>query len=123
MEKNYETCPVKQTLRLIGNKWRVLIIKELLQGTKRFSQLQKALNGVTQKVLTANLRTLEENGLVTRTVYPEVPPRVEYGLTPAGQSLEPILECMAFWGDNYKAENFCAECITAWSQTKIDDFC
>lgn len=121
MQKNHEACPVKHTLELIGSKWRVLIIQELLQGTKRFNELQKALDNVTQKVLTANLRALENNGLITRTVYAEVPPRVEYSLTLAGQSLKPILECMAFWGDNYKSEDFCAECMAVWSKAKIDD--
>lgn len=96
MQKNHEKCPVKHTLDLIGNKWRVLIIQELLQGTKRFGQLQKALGDVTQKVLTANLRTLEANGLVLRTVYAEVPPWVEYSLTDTGLTLKPILDCMAF---------------------------
>lgn len=122
MQKNHETCPVKHTLQIIGNKWRVFIIHELLQGTRRFSQLQKALGDVTQKVLTANLRVLEENGLVTRTVYAEVPPRVEYSLTATGQSLKPILECMAFWGDNYKSDDFCADCMMAWSKVQINGF-
>lgn len=122
MKKNHEACPVKTTLQLIGNKWRGLIINELMTDPKRFSQLQKALNGITQKVLTANLRELEESGLLTRTVYAEVPPRVEYALTPAGQSLKPILDCMAFWGDNYQADDFCAECMISWGKTKLDDF-
>lgn len=122
MQKKNEACPVKHTLQLIGDKWRALIIQELLTGTKRFSQLQKALDNVTQKVLTANLRALEASGLVTRTVYAEVPPRVEYSLTPTGQTLKPILDCMAFWGDNYRSEDFCAECMAAWSQVQINDF-
>lgn len=122
MQKNNEACPVKHTLQLIGNKWRVLIIHELLQGTQRFGQLQKALDGVTQKVLTANLRALEIGGLVVRTVYAEVPPRVEYSLTPTGKTLKPVLDCMAFWGNNYKSDGFCAECMAAWTQTQIDAF-
>lgn len=122
MKKNNEACPVKNTLQLIGNKWRLLIIQELLQGTKRFGQLQKALGGITQKVLTANLRALEESGLISRTVYAEVPPRVEYSLTTAGASLKPIMDCMAFWGDNYKNDEFCAECMLAWGKQQLGDF-
>lgn len=122
MQNNHEACPVKHTLELIGNKWRVLIIKELLQGTRRFSQLQRSLGNVTQKVLTANLRAMEANGLVIRKVYAEVPPRVEYSLSSVGQTLKPILECMAFWGDNYKSEGFCAECMAAWSKMQINAF-
>lgn len=122
MQNNHEACPVKHTLQLIGNKWRVLILQELFQGTRRFSQLQKSLGNVTQKVLTANLRALETSGLITRTVYAEVPPRVEYSLSPIGQTLKPILDCMAFWGDNYKSDGFCAECMAAWSRVQINDF-
>lgn len=120
MQKNHEACPIKTTLQLIGNKWRGLIINELLAGGKRFGQLQKNLGDITQKVLTANLRELEENGLVTRTVYAEVPPRVEYNLTATGQSLKPVLDCMAFWGDNYKSDDFCAECMLAWGRQNLD---
>lgn len=122
MQNNQEACPVKHTLELIGNKWRILILQELFQGTRRFSQLQKSLGNVTQKVLTTNLRALEANGLITRTVYAEVPPRVEYSLSSVGRTLKPILDCMAFWGDNYKAEGFCAECMASWSQMQIKDF-
>ena len=120
MQKNHDACPVKTTLQLIGNKWRGLIIRELLAGSRRFSQLQKNLGGITQKVLTSNLRELEENGLITRTVYAEVPPRVEYGLTAAGASLKPLLDCMAFWGDNYRSDDFCADCVRAWSRENLN---
>lgn len=102
MLKSIPDCPVEMTLQLIGNKWKVLIIRDLLTGTKRFSELKRSVTGITQKVLTSNLRDMEEAGLLTRTVYPEVPPRVEYALTETGRSLEPILDAMIVWGNSYK---------------------
>ena len=102
MAKELPACPVETTLGLISNKWKVLIIRDLLTGTKRFGELMKSVTGITQKVLTSNLRDMEESGLITRTVYPEVPPRVEYSLTDTGRSLEPILDAMLAWGENYK---------------------
>ncbi len=96
-------CPVETTLTLIGDKWKVLILRDLLPGTKRFGQLKKSIGNVSQKVLTAQLRDMEENGLVSRRVYAEVPPRVEYSLTTLGQSLKPILDSMWNWGQAYKA--------------------
>lgn len=96
-------CPVETTLTLIGDKWKVLILRDLLTGTKRFGELKRSLGGVSQKVLTAQLRDMESNGLVTRTVYPEVPPRVECSLTALGRSLKPILDAMWNWGESYKA--------------------
>lgn len=102
MTKQIPACPVEMTLQLIGNKWKVLIIRDLLGGTKRFSELKKSVTGITQKVLTSNLRDMEESGLVERTVYPEVPPRVEYTLTDTGYSLQPILDSMTQWGTAYK---------------------
>lgn len=96
-------CPVETTLTLIGDKWTVLILRDLLGGTMRFGELRKSVGSVSQKVLTAKLRDMEENGLVTRKVYAEVPPRVEYALTPLGQSLAPILDAMKTWGEDYKA--------------------
>lgn len=96
-------CPVETTLTLIGDKWKVLILRDLLPGTKRFGQLKKSIGNVSQKVLTAQLRDMEENGLVSRKVYAEVPPRVEYSLTTLGQSLKPILDSMWNWGQEYKA--------------------
>ena len=95
-------CPVETTLTLISDKWKVLILRDLLTGTKRFGELKKSIGGVSQKVLTAQLRQMEESGLLTRKVYPEVPPRVEYTLTELGYSLKPILDAMWTWGEEYK---------------------
>ena len=94
-------CPVATLLMLIGTKWKVLIIRDLLTGTKRFKELQRSV-GCSQKVLTDNLRELESKGLVSRKVYAEVPPRVEYSMTKLGSTLSPVLESMATWGNNYK---------------------
>ncbi len=101
--KNLPACPVETTLTLIGNKWKVLILRDLLPGTKRFGELKKSLGSVSQKVLTAQLRDMEADGLISRTVYAEVPPRVEYTLTDLGMSLKPVLDSMLTWGENYKA--------------------
>ena len=98
-------CPVETTLTLIGNKWKVLILRDLMSGTKRFGELKKTIGSVSQKVLTAQLRDMEDKGLLTRMVYAEVPPRVEYTLTDLGYSLKPILDAMQDWGENYKARN------------------
>ncbi len=95
-------CPVEITLKLISDRWKVLIIRDLLTGTKRFGELRRSIGNVSQKVLTSNLRSMEESGLVLRKVYAEVPPRVEYSLTDTGRSLEPILDAMVVWGTNYK---------------------
>ena len=95
-------CPVETTLILIGDKWKVLILRDLLQGTRRFGELKKSIGSVSQKVLTAKLRDMEENGLVHREVYAEVPPKVEYSLTELGQSLRLILDAMWKWGEEYK---------------------
>lgn len=103
--KELPACPVETTLTLIGDKWKVLILRDLLPGTKRFGELKKSIGKVSQKVLTAQLRDMEQNGLVHRKVYPEVPPRVEYSLTPLGMSLRPILDAMWNWGQEYKAQN------------------
>lgn len=105
MIKPLPDCPVETTLQLIGDKWKVLIIRDLLSGTKRFSELMRSVTGITQKVLTSHLRAMEAAGLVTRTVYPEVPPRVEYTLTETGFSLKPILDSMVSWGTIYKEKN------------------
>lgn len=102
-KNNLPPCPVETTLTLIGDKWKVLIIRDLREGTKRFGELKKSLTGISQKVLTANLRDMEENGLLTRETFPEVPPRVEYTLTALGCSMFPILDAMAAWGAEYKA--------------------
>ena len=95
-------CPVETTLSLIGNKWQVLILRDLMEGTKRFKELQRSVGGVSQKVLTANLRTMEARGLVRREVFAEVPPRVEYSPTELGCSLQPVLDAMWSWGESYK---------------------
>lgn len=95
-------CPVETTLTLISDKWKVLILRDLLTGTKRFGELKRSVGDVSQKVLTAQLRQMEEGGLVKRTVYPEVPPRVEYALTELGYSLKPVLDAMRSWGEEYK---------------------
>ena len=101
--KNLPACPVETTLTLIGDKWKVLILRDLLPGTKRFGELKKSIGNVSQKVLTAQLRAMEESGLLTRKVYAEVPPRVEYTLTELGYSLKPILDAMRNWGEEYKS--------------------
>ena len=102
--KPLPACPVETTLTLIGDKWKVLILRDLLPGTKRFGELKKSIGSVSQKVLTAQLRAMEENRLVHREVYAEVPPRVEYSLTELGKSLKPILDSLWAWGEAYKAK-------------------
>ena len=97
-------CPVETTLTLIGDKWKVLILRDLMPGTKRFGELKRSIGNVSQKVLTAQLRAMEESGLVHRQVYAEVPPRVEYSLTELGQSLKPILDSLWAWGESYKKQ-------------------
>ena len=104
LKKDLPACPVELTLLLISNKWKVLIIRDLLDGTKRFSELKKSLNNSSQKVLTSNLREMEENNLLTRKVYPEIPPRVEYTLTDIGYSLKTLLDDMDKWGTWYRNE-------------------
>ena len=95
-------CPVETTLMLIGDKWKVLILRDLMEGTKRFGELKKSIGTVSQKVLTAQLRDMEGKDLLSRKVYAEVPPRVEYTLTDIGYSLKPILASMVVWGTNYQ---------------------
>lgn len=102
--KELPACPVETTLMLIGDKWKVLILRDLMPGTKRFGELKKSIGKVSQKVLTAQLRAMEESGLVHRKVYAEVPPRVEYTLTALGRSLSPILEAMQSWGEEYRSK-------------------
>ena len=98
-------CPVAMTVQLIGTKWKLLILRNLLTRPWRFNELQRSLEGISQKVLTDSLRSMEADGIITRTVYPEVPPRVEYALSELGQSLQPILDAMKAWGENYKKGN------------------
>ena len=103
MSKNIiPACPVEVTLMLISDRWKVLILRDLLGGTKRFGELKKSIGSISQKVLTSNLRSMEEDGLLTRKVYAEVPPRVEYTLTELGKSLQPILLAMQQWGLEYQ---------------------
>lgn len=103
--KGLPACPVETTLMLIGDKWKVLILRDLMHGTKRFGELKKSIGSVSQKVLTAQLRDMEKQELVHRKVYAEVPPRVEYSLTKLGRSLKPILDAMWTWGVEYKEKN------------------
>ena len=98
-------CPVATTVQLIGSKWKLLILRNLRMRPWRFNELRRDLEGVSQKVLTDSLRAMEDDGIITRTVYPEVPPRVEYTLTETGYSLRPILDAMSAWGNAYKAKN------------------
>lgn len=102
MKRELPACPVEITLALIGDKWKVLVLRELINGTKRFGELKKSIGSISQKVLTQQLRSMEEDGLVERKVYAEVPPRVEYSLTKDGFSLKPILDSMMEWGEQYK---------------------
>ena len=95
--------PVETTLTLIGDKWKVLILRDLLPGTKRFGELKKSIGSVSQKVLTAQIRDMEQNGLISRKVYAEVPSRVDYSLTDLGKSLKPVLDALWNWGEGYKA--------------------
>lgn len=97
-------CPVATTVQLIGNKWKLLIMRNLLVRPWRFNELQKSLEGISQKVLTDSLRSMESDGIVIRTVYPEVPPRVEYALSELGESMRPILDAMEAWGIAYKKQ-------------------
>ncbi|HYA87086.1 MAG TPA: helix-turn-helix domain-containing protein [Nitrospirota bacterium] len=98
-------CPVEQTIALLGSKWKLLILRELFKGTKRFGELSRGVPGISQKMLTQQLRQLEEDNLIQRKVYAEVPPRVEYSLTEIGKSLSPILDAMHKWGAKYIMQN------------------
>ncbi len=95
-------CPVATTVQLIGSKWKLLIMRNLLKRPWRFNELRRDLDGISQKVLTDSLRSMEEDGIITRTVYPEVPPRVEYALSDLGESMRPIIQAMEQWGTEYK---------------------
>ena len=100
--KTLPACPVETTLTLISDKWKVLILRDLMPGTKRFGELKKSVGNVSQKVLTSQLREMEQSGLLIRTVYPEVPPRVEYALSALGESMRPIIQAMETWGREYQ---------------------
>lgn len=102
VKKDTPACPVATTVGLIGNKWKLLIMRDVMSGPKRFGELRKSLDGISQKVLTDNLRSMEEDGILTRTVYAEVPPRVEYALSELGESMRPIIKEMEKWGTDYK---------------------
>ena len=102
VDKNLPACPVATTVGLIGNKWKILILRDVLGGPKRFGELRKSLEGISQKVLTDNLRDMEKDGLLIRTVFAEVPPRVEYGLSEIGETMRPIIKQMEAWGSMYK---------------------
>lgn len=102
-KKNLPACPIATTVGLIGNKWKILIMRDVLTGPKRFGELRKSLEGISQKVLTDNLRSMEEDGLLHREVFPEVPPRVEYSLSELGDTMRPLLKQMEQWGVDYKS--------------------
>ena len=104
-KKELPACPVATTVQLIGSKWKLLIMRNLLVRPWRVNELRKDLEGISQKVLTDSLRSMEKDGIITRTVYPEVPPKVEYALSELGQSLRPVIKAMEQWGNNYKAQN------------------
>ena len=106
MSRNLPACPVEVTLMLISDRLKVLVLRDLLSGTKRFGELKKSIGSISQKVLTSNLSSMEEDGLLTRKVYAEVPPRVEYTLTELGKSLQPILLAMQQWGLEYQEMQF-----------------
>ncbi len=103
-KKELPECPVATTVQIIGSKWKLLILRNLLSRPWRFNELKKDLDGISQKVLTDSLRSMEEDGIITRTVYPEVPPHVEYALSDLGESMRPILDAMKDWGINYKKQ-------------------
>lgn len=101
-KENLPECPVATTVQLIGSKWKLLILRDLLTGAKRYNELRKSLPDISQKVLTSTLKSMVEDGIVIRTSYPEVPPRVEYSLSPLGQSMRPVIKVMEQWGNEYK---------------------
>ena len=111
MKRRRTNCPAEITLSVIGGRWKVLLLYHLFEGVKRFSELQRALTGITQKMLTQQLREMERDGLVHREVFPEVPPKVEYSLTPLGMSLEPVIRAMCEWGVKYKEGKLDQEAI------------
>ena len=103
-KENLPECPVATTVQLIGSKWKLLILRDLMTEKKRYNELRRSLDGISQKVLTATLKSMVEDGIVIRTAYPEVPPRVEYSLSEIGESLRPIIDIMGQWGDVYKRQ-------------------
>ena len=105
MAKIFTDCPVEYTASLIANKWKIIILRELLTGTKRYNELTRSVVGISAKVLTENLRELEKDGIINRKVYPEVPPRVEYSLTKKGEDLKDVIETMKIFGLKYKGKD------------------
>ncbi len=103
--KELPPCPVEVSLLMIGDKWKVLILRELRSGTKRFGEIRDSINGISQKVLTEKLREMESDGLVIRKAYAEIPPRVEYSLSELGETLGPVLDSLKEWGEMYKRLN------------------
>lgn len=101
-KENFPECPVATTVELIGSKWKLLILKYLLNKTMRYNELKREIDGISQKVLTSTLKSMVEDGIVIRTSYPEVPPRVEYSLSEIGESMRPVIDVMADWGNTYK---------------------
>ena len=101
-KENLQECPVATTVELIGSKWKLLILKYLLNKTMRYNELKREIDGISQKVLTSTLKSMVEDGIVIRTSYPEVPPRVEYSLSEIGESMRPVIDVMADWGNTYK---------------------
>lgn len=101
-KENLPECPVATTVQLVGSKWKLLILRDLLTGTKRYNELRRSLPDISQKVLTSTLKSMVEDGIVMRTAYPEVPPRVEYSLSPLGESMRPVISVMEQWGSEYK---------------------
>lgn len=104
-KENLPECPVATTVELIGSKWKLLILKYLLNKTMRYNELKREIDGISQKVLTSTLKSMVEDGIVIRTSYPEVPPRVEYSLSEIGESMRPVIDVMADWGNTYKNKN------------------
>ena len=102
MRKIYTDCPVEYTASLIASKWKILILRDLIDGTKRYNELTRSVKGISAKVLTENLKELEKNGIITRKVYPVVPPKVEYSMTDKGNELKPIIDLMRDYGNKYK---------------------
>ena len=101
-KENLPECPVATTVELIGSKWKLLILKYLLNKTMRYNELKREIDGISQKVLTSTLKSMVEDGIVIRTSYPEVPPRVEYSLSEIAESMRPVIDVMADWGNTYK---------------------
>jgi DNA-binding HxlR family transcriptional regulator len=103
MVKRSELCPVEATARIVGGRWKAAVLQQLFQGAKRFSELKRAINGITQRTLAQQLRDLQSTGIIERTVYPDRPPRVVYAVTPLGRSLRPLLDAMCHWGKSHSA--------------------